>query len=202
MKKILIITFIFFYAGLFSQNYYQNLFKDAENKNGLNEYFNKNGSINAQFNMKEGKLEGEMKLYDVKGSLASTFNFKNGKYYGKAVQYDKDSNIQYEIDFKDDTIIKRKSTNYYGFSNTISSIYLWEINAETKKLLGDQFEKYLIPKGGTFYFNEIAMAYGYVTNYYKNGSKKSEGQNIKHSSKGKWIFYNENGSLKKEVIYK
>ena len=139
------------------------------------EYY-KNGQIKVQGNHKEGKRDGEFRVFLRNGKSAGSIFYKNGK------------------------IIK--STLVNSMKDNASFSILTDINSSSNshEVVTDEFSNGLLKQ--YFTFNKDELLDGESRQYYEEGDIKSISPFKNNVADGVFISYYQNGNIKEKHIYK
>ena len=94
----------------------------------VKEYY-EGGELLAEYNYKDGKLEGLSKGYYANGVFRGEWNYKGGKLDGVIKAYDDKGNLNYEITYKDDVL--NGLGKYYRENGTV--FYDWHFKDGQKE---------------------------------------------------------------------
>lgn len=155
---------------------------------GEYKYFHKNGNLAYDWKYAEtGKRTGEQKYYYEDGSLMIKGNWDNGKKEGILKEFYPDGSVKSEIQFDEGKI-------------NVSSIKEYQIAEKPSgKIVAPKIQKTKAMDKNFGVFDGT----GYYRSYNEHKKIDREGNFIKGKlTDGKRYFYNENGELIKEIIYK
>ncbi len=156
------------------------VYNSIGNKNGVNQFYNKDGKVDSSKVYKNGNLlskglideagyyQGYWEYYYLTGELKSKGNYKDSKKIGEWIYYFKNGNIEQKGKFDANGKFTSKWTWYY----------------ENGKILRE--EEFL--KG---------IEDGYLVEYDKNGNVITEGEYLEGEKEGEWFYslndHQENG---------
>lgn len=176
----------------------------------------------AEFNFKDGKLDGLFELFYENGQLKEEKNYKEGKYNGLQEKYDENGKLEYKAYYKNDKIdgiemqyvgegILLKKSNYKdGKKDGLTEFYE---NGEISQRINYKNNTGYFIDGVFELINDAGTAVGRIVTYkdgkkdgleevfYENGqlSRKS---NYKDGKKdGLFQLYYENGQLLRQTYY-
>ena len=139
------------------------------------EYY-KNGQIKVQGNHKEGKRDGEFRVFLRNGKSAGSIFYKNGK------------------------IIKSTLVNSMKDNASFSILTDINYNLNSHEIITDEFPNKLLKQ--YFIFNKNGLLDGESRQYYEEGDIKSISPFKNNVADGVFISYYQNGNIKEEHIYK
>ncbi|MCL2131989.1 MAG: hypothetical protein FWH36_06015, partial [Lentimicrobiaceae bacterium] len=196
-------------------------YSDEKNKvyDGLWTVVERDGSISAEVNYKNGKLEGEIKTFNSNGQLTSILPYVNGETAGKATFYHDNGQLFAEAEFENDKLNgkvvryfytgqKRTDENYkngvehglminYFKNGTIDDSLSWangKRNGEIRSMYADN------QLHSKWQFVNDAIE-GERVHYYSDGQIYSQGNYVKDNYVGKWTYYHPNGAVKSVDFY-
>ena len=183
---------------------------------------NYKSGVRAEFNFKDGKLDGLFELFYENGQLKEEKNYKEGKYNGLQEKYDENGKLEYKAYYKNDKIdgiemqyvgegILLKKSNYKdGKKDGLTEFYE---NGEISQRINYKNNTGYFIDGVFELINDAGTAVGRIVTYkdgkkdgleevfYENGqlSRKS---NYKDGKKdGLFQLYYENGQLLRQTYY-
>ncbi|WP_338949781.1 toxin-antitoxin system YwqK family antitoxin [Fusobacterium nucleatum] len=139
------------------------------------EYY-KNGQIKVQGNHKEGKRDGEFRVFLRNGKSAGSIFYKNGK------------------------IIKSTLVNSMKDNASFSILTDINYNLNSHEIITDEFPNKLLKQ--YFIFNKNGLLDGESRQYYEEGDIKSISPFKNNVADGVFISYYQNGNIKEKHIYK
>ena len=139
------------------------------------EYY-KNGQIKVQGNHKEGKRDGEFRVFLRNGKSAGSIFYKNGK------------------------IIKSTLVNSMKDNASFSILTDINYNLNSHEIITDEFPNKLLKQ--YFIFNKNGLLDGESREYYEEGDIKSISPFKNNVADGVFISYYQNGNIKEKHIYK
>ena len=139
------------------------------------EYY-KNGQIKVQGNHKEGKRDGEFRVFLRNGKSAGSIFYKNGK------------------------IIKSTLVNSMKDNASFSLVTDINYNLNSHEIVTDEFPNQLLKQ--YFIFNKNGLLDGESRQYYEEGDIKSISPFKNNVADGVFISYYQNGNIKEKHIYK
>ena len=139
------------------------------------EYY-KNGQIKVQGNHKEGKRDGEFRVFLRNGKSAGSIFYKNGK------------------------IIKSTLVNSMKDNASFSLVTDINYNLNSHEIVTDEFPNQLLKQ--YFIFNKNGLLDGESREYYEEGDIKSISPFKNNIPDGVFISYYQNGNIKEKHTYK
>ena len=139
------------------------------------EYY-KNGQIKVQGNHKEGKRDGEFRVFLRNGKSAGSIFYKNGK------------------------IIKSTLVNSMKDNASFSILTDINYNLNSHEIITDEFPNKLLKQ--YFIFNKNGLLDGESRQYYEEGDIKSISPFKNNVADGVFISYYQNGNMKEKHAYK
>ena len=225
MKKTLLFITLFITGVCFAQKYegmefydngepkYIKTYKESKGKLELVKLvsWHRNGQKEAEGTFKDGKLDGKHTSWHENGQKRYEGNYKDGKEDGLWTYYTEIGNGKYKVMYTDGTYNMALFTDNLGTDYTGSPLvegvpyqddtYLYQKNDYKAYDKKEEYDFSHFPRFfGTFKDGELD---GLVTEWYRNGQKKSEetykdGKEIEGTE---WHYY-ENGQKKEEVTYR
>ncbi|NMC58442.1 MAG: hypothetical protein GYA51_03505, partial [Candidatus Methanofastidiosa archaeon] len=165
-----------------------------DNDNGLKTFYDDNGNKEAEYYLKDGKINGIAKSFFPNGQIKVISNFINGNKSGISKEYDENGNQTYEF-----TYLNNELNGFYKvFENGMLSITGTLINGEKTGLFKVYDTEGRLDKE---YEMKIGVLNGkYIEYYYSRDDNKliakEVGQYINDEKAGLWQLtkFNENGS--------
>lgn len=187
------------------------------------------GSLHTQAYYLDNKLHGLVKIYGEGGQLLLEQNFKAGIPDGFQREYDKDGSLKSELFYRDGRLtnkpvplgttavkpVKESPPVAHpgaGLTDAQLPLAIAEISVKTRRLA--RGTRYTFYRSGKYIGTQILdknynvtrrsgkIPDGVIRTYFKNGLTKMEMVFLNDSLNGPARFYDENGKLEFEVIYK
>ena len=153
-----------------------------------------NDDISFEINVKNGKLDGNRRVYYMSGKIKSEEIYENGTPINEAKYYYEDEQVKKNVDYKN-KIIKmyyRDGALYRKVKFLGNSEWNYEGEAklyfQTGEILG--IEEF---KNGTLDGKSVY--------YYKNGNIHQKGYYKNGGREGEYIIYYENGNMEEKTFY-
>ncbi len=167
---------------------------------GEERFYNNKGKLIVEHNYKLGLLDGETKYWDSIGRIQEIHKYKLGKLVYQKRKLN-DGWVEEMGTLLTDGYIKR----YYDFLGNLSSEHIFQNGCYNIKTYWEYTNKIKEQFNVSFFCDSCLL--GKYCSYYNNGKKHAEGQfsdtlfntNIKV---GIWKYYNNNGLLDKQELYK
>lgn len=169
-------------------------------ENGLwKEYF-ENGNLKAEKTYKAGKLEGLVTYYYPDGTKSMQGKYINSKKNGEWLFYLPDGNIKLREEYKEGIVIKYKKENGLFEEFYSNNLLKGEVRYKNGKKEGEFKEYYEMDLK-----KEPGKEEGHEDEQIGQMNRqklKIEGRYLNDKLNGKIIYYNPDGSVQKEEIYK
>lgn len=140
---------------------------------------------------KNGKEDGELKIYRNDGTIFLEGTYKQGKPNGIVKEYNEDGTLLSYDEFKDGT--PHGKSIIYQKDNKILKEWHYNMGKETK--VGKVYYQDGTPQ------LEVDFDNGTLKYYYENGQLQTLAHFNDSGYNGLWSIYNEDGSLKAELTY-
>jgi len=207
MKPILSLLFTLICSFCFSQNPWNEYAKLSGDSNKVYKDYYSNGQLRLEFTLKDGNLEGEYLGYYSNGKVQDSTFFENGHYHGTNKSFNQKGQLIIIEEYKHDTLLFNKDIYYYKNGNIKTEVYLF---FDTDSLKINPFLKTTQHSSGTNpdmnYSKDLSFSkmksHGKNVEYFKNGKIKEEIFTINELFDGDSRWYNQDGTLAGEGIYK
>ncbi|MGP8215956.1 MAG: tetratricopeptide repeat protein [Bacteroidia bacterium] len=169
-------------------------FKNGKKNGTLTDYWS-NGKIKDRGEYKDDNPTGDWKFNYENGSLHKEGPYTDdGKFTGLWTIYYRSGKKEEELNYN-----KVGELNGMDIMYDDDGIKYGELEYKNDEL---QHIRYFDKSGKTIYESAIANGKLSQQNFYPNGAKLSEGENMNGKRTGKWLFYSECGTLTEEENYK
>ena len=136
----------------------------------------------------------KVKLYNESGEIYREDKYKGNPTKGSRVHYYLNGKIKEKFDYHKIDVKHGRYINYFSDGGTKSDLEYKDGN-----MTGTCSWYY--PSGKLLRINEYLTDSYYQIEFYENGERKSEGSFVDDNIKGRWIFYNLDGSISSEMIF-
>jgi len=202
MKTIFILLLLIVNQTIFAQNNIAEQLLSAVNyKEGHHEFYYPNGKKEMEYDVINGKINGQVIYYNNNGKIDAIRDMVNNKYQGFIKVYDNKGRVGVLQKTRNDSILMEVDSGYYFGGKHLFAVWFWSRESDSN------FDK-LSETNKNYYFDNFWNSYGYIpringtmTTYYRNGTIKKIRLWVDNKKHGEWKFYNKKGLVKKMVKY-